>query len=132
MFQKESGSVLLYYFSPSELIAHADAAIQKITETLNVFYASADNLYVIWYHDTRLDEYISSNYPDLWSEYLSLIEKFKKSGCGEFINDSSKEMELVDRCSAYYGSGGFLSTSCSENGNPVMIQDISTRSAFSY
>ncbi len=125
----KSKAVLLYYFSSSELLSHGKTALRKISDTLDIFLASKSNLSIIWYHDPKLDDYLKSDAPDIWQGYIALEKKFVDSASGILIKDPSKEESLIEECTAYYGSGGFLANSCVNAGKPVMIQDLSTTSA---
>ena len=127
--ENNSKAVILYYFSSSELLSHGKNAIKKISDTLDIFLSSADKISVIWYHNPGLDDYLKSDSPEIWKAYLELEKRFADSAIGILEKDCSKEDQLVDKCSAYYGSGGYLATSCSNAGKPVMIQDISSRSS---
>lgn len=129
MSELKKKKILLYYFSSTEFLSHKEHALQKIKETLDVFISSKDNISVIWYHDPFLDDYLCSEIPELFEEYLNLEKNFKNSGCGIYVNDSSLENSLVAECDAYYGSGGYLATCCADAKKPVMIHDISARFA---
>ena len=124
--------ILLYYFSSSELLAHKTNSIKKINETLDIFLQSKDKISILWYHNPQLDEYIKERSPEIWNEYLALEDRFQDCNIGTIIKDSSKEDSLVEVCDAYYGSGGYLATSCANSKKPVMIQDISTTSCLSW
>ncbi len=132
MSDKKSKTVLLYYFSSSELLSHGENALKKISDTLDTFLNSKASLFIIWYHNPRLDDHLKSDAPAVWQSYLALQEKFLKSDIGILINDPSEEESLIEQCTAYYGSGGYLATSCSTARKPVMIQDISTKSSLTY
>ena len=128
MSENNPKSIILYYFSSSELLSHKEHALEKISETLDTFIQNKDKISVIWYHNPHLDEILNSKIPDIYQKYLNLENLFEKNNLGVLIKDSDKEDSIISQCNAYYGSGGYLATSCSNAGLPVMIQDISTMS----
>ncbi len=96
-----------------------------MNEVIDIFAAAKDDINVMWYHDPRLDSYLESDASEIFDKYKALIRRFEESGCGVYCSSLEEEDNLVARCTAYYGSGGYLATGCVDAGKPVMIWEVS-------
>ncbi len=115
--------VILYNTSVIALLEHREKMIIKIKEVFHSFYESREEVVLLWRPHPLIKATIESMQPQLWKEYESLVEEYKKAGWGIYDDtpDLDRALGITD---AYYGDKSSLVRLCEEKGIPVMLQKI--------
>lgn len=115
--------VILFNTSIGALLHHKRQAIKKIESVFDVFKENSKEIALIWRPHPLIKATISSMNPDLWNEYKTIEDNFKKEGWG--IYDESSDLNRAIAISdVYYGDSSSVVQLCQKVGMPVMIQKI--------
>lgn len=117
--------ILLYYVSPSSIIAYGDRAISKIESCLKIFMDNSDKLKIVWCINETFNAYLRDNMPHVYDKYDKIIENCDRSKISIVNIESSKEAQnIANTATAFYGDGGLIATKCIIRHIPVMIQNV--------
>ena len=105
------------------LIEYREQAINKIKYALSIFEANKDAITLIWSPHPKLQEFTQQECPDIWNEFVKIVDEYKVAGWGEFEQEKSSR-ELAQLADAYYGDSQRLALEFQLVGKPVMIQDV--------
>ena len=115
--------VILYNTSVGALLEHSEKMIEKMKEVFHSFYESREEVALLWRPHPLIKATIESMRPQLWKEYESLVEEYKKAGWGIYDDtpDLDRALGITD---AYFGDPSSLVKLCEEKGIPVMLQKV--------
>ena len=68
--------------------------------------------------------WVCSTRPQLYEQYLEIVEKYKREGFGIYDDSSDMDRALV-LADAYYGDQSSLVVLCNAIHKPIMIQNVS-------
>ena len=126
ILQKPDGSrkkVILYNTSVNALLRYKEQMLEKMKAVFGTFKKNLEDVALLWRPHPLIKATIESMYPQLWTEYERMVEKYREEGWG--IYDDSVELNRALVLSdAYYGDGSSLVPLCQEVGKPVMIQNV--------
>lgn len=119
----EGKKVILYHTSVSDIAVYGIKAIDKIKKVLEVFSQNRDVMTPIWHAHPRTRSVLEKNYPKLWKDYKTVLEKFLTDDYGiyEDTEDHSRSVAIAD---AYYGDRDRIMHDFMETGRPVMIANM--------
>lgn len=119
--------VVLYNTGVSALLEQREKMLEKIKNSLQIFYDNREEIALLWRPHPLIKATISSMVPDLWTEYEKIVEDYKHAGWGIYDDtaDLNRAIALAD---AYYGDTSSLVQLCREKGMPVMVQQFSESS----
>lgn len=124
--QRPDGSrkkVILYTTSASVLYTQREQGIEKMKEVFRLFREEQEEITMLWRPDTKAEDFLRESRPEVWQEYLKLVQEYKETGWG--IYDDSEDLErAVCFCDACYGDGGRAANMCHVAGKPLMIQNV--------
>ena len=124
--QRPDGSrkkVILYVTSASVLYSHGEQGIEKMKEVFRLFREEQEEITMLWRPDAKAEDFLRESRPEIWQEYLKLVQEYKDTGWG--IYDDSQDLErAVHFCDACYGDGGRATNMCHVAGKPLMIQNV--------
>lgn len=110
---------LLVYIGTSELFTDGEMLITKLSECLEEFERSKQNVSVLWCGDSTVLDNLRSIDARLADRFERLIQRFEISGTGEYHVDVT-EKSVMD-CDAFYGTPGYIMNLCVQNNIPVML-----------
>lgn len=127
--QRPDGSrkkVILYSTSASVLYTQGEQGIEKMKEVFRLFREEQEEITMLWRPDVKAEDFLKESRPEIWQEYLKLLQEYKETGWG--IYDDSPELErAIDFCDACYGDGGRAANMCHVAGKPLMIQNVTVK-----
>lgn len=120
---KKRKKQIVYGNNACFLIEYREQAINKIKYALSIFEANKDDITLIWSPHPRLQEFTEQECPDIWNDFVKIVDEYKAAGWGQFEQEKSSK-ELVQLADAYYGDSQRLALEFQLVGKPVMIQDV--------
>ncbi len=141
MAEKDKPTIL-YFVDFSVLYSNAEKMLAKISDVLRVFAENRDSVTVLWHQDPVMMKNLPVMKPQLWERYQELVRQFEADGIGIYDDTSAEDEEYfqkirenypgpaptpgeqraIERCSAFYGDGGYLANCFRNVGKPVMLQ----------
>ncbi len=126
VLEKSDGSwkkVILYNTSVSALLRHEEKMLEKMRSVLQTFYENRDEVALLWRPHPLIKATIESMRPQLWMDYLEIVDEYREQGWGIYDDSSDLDRALV-MSDAYYGDPSSLVELCRNAGMPVMIQNV--------
>lgn len=113
--------VVLYNTGVSALLEHRENMLEKMRNSLHIFYENREQIALLWRPHPLIQATIASMLPGLWTEYEKLLEEYRQAGWGIYDDtaDLNRAIALAD---AYYGDGSSLVQLCQKKGITVMVQ----------
>lgn len=129
LIYKEDGSkrkVILYNTSISALLQNAEAMLDKIENTLQLFERQKEKVVLLWRPHPLLASTIESMRPELSKRYCEIVEKYIKVAWG--IYDDSPDLDrAIVLADAYYGDQSSVVKLYQITEKPIMIQNVDCR-----
>ena len=132
LMTKADGShkkVILYNTSVSALLQEGDKMIAKIRDVLRVFYASREDVTLLWRPHPLIQATIESMRPQLWEEYREVVDSYVLQGWGIYDDTADLDRAII-LSDAYYGDHSSVVQLCQKVGLPVMIQNVDVLQSF--
>ena len=127
--QRPDGSrkkAILYSTSASVLYTQGEQGIEKMKEVFRLFREEQEEITMLWRPDAKAEDFLKESRPEVWQEYLKLVQEYQETGWG--IYDDSQDLErAIDFCDACYGDGGRAANMCHVAGKPLMIQNVTVK-----
>ena len=126
IIQRPDGSrkkVILYNTSIDALLKNSDRMTAKIKNVLMFFKEKQDEAALLWRPHPLIKATIESMRPDLWQEYNTIVEQYRKDEWGIYDDTSDMDRAIVIS-DAYYGDASSLVQLYKKTGKPVMIQNV--------
>lgn len=124
LLQEHVGQKTIVYYVTINMIArHAQAAIDKIRRSLEIFEAAGDGICCIFEPQANLEGNIGELDEALQSEYQNIVAEVKSMK--NVIYDCEGTALLhMDKWNAYYGEQGAIVHRCKALKIPIMIENI--------
>lgn len=122
---KEDGNrkrILLYSIGGSGFVERGIRAAEKLKSVLELVKENSEEIAFVWYANLEMETTLKTSYPDLWKDYVQIMEEYRKQAWGIYVENPDWEM-LVAIGDAYYGDGCALSQKMVMAEKPVMIQN---------
>lgn len=122
---KEDGSrkrILLYSIGGSGFVERGTKAAEKLKSVLELVKENSEEIAFVWYANPEMETTLKIPYPDLWQDYIQIVENYQNQGWGIYTENTDMEM-LTSIGDAYYGDGCALSQKMVMAEKPVMIQN---------
>lgn len=113
---------ILFAINSSSFIDYKEKAIQKLKNVLNIFKESREDICLLWFWDTAMETTFQTTYPNLWTEYQGVVERFKEENWGIYVKDIDSKLAVL-LSDAYYGDGCKVSQAMVMAQKPVMLQN---------
>lgn len=114
--------LILYNTSVSAILNHEQKMLVKIRDVLKLFSEVAEDVILLWRPHPLTEATLKSMHPELYGEYMEIVEGYKAAGWG--IYDDSPDMDRALVVSdAYYGDPSSLVWLYKATGKPIMIQN---------
>lgn len=126
VIQKPDGSrkkIILYNTGVDALLKHSDKMLGKIKDVLQIFKENQDEVALLWRPHPLIKATIESMRPELWLEYITIVEQYREEGWGIYDDTADMDRAIV-LSDAYYGDGSSLVQLYQKTGKPVMIQNV--------
>lgn len=117
--------VILYNTTVATIINRGELLLNKINDVLETFYKWKDNVVLLWRPHPLIEETIKSIRPELYDEYMNIVEKYKNGAWGIF-DDTTLLDRAIMICDAYYGDGGSVMQIAKEQKKRILIQNVKT------
>lgn len=114
---------IAFYASISDIYVHGEKTFDKLQKCIDEFAKCKDAIEIYWGLDDKVEDYHDFLNDELSKQLGMLIERFKTDANG-IIWSAQELTESVEKCDAYYGSGGILANYCQRRKIPVMIWNI--------
>ncbi len=115
--------IVLYNTGIAYMAQYGEKVIDKISNSLDVFKESKDDITLIWYANPHLMRTLKKVDLRLRDKYNKVVEKYKSEAWGIF-DDSHDYSDIVNLCDAYYGDPGNIPHVFRDMKKPAMIQAI--------
>ncbi len=115
--------ILVVQMNPAYIIYNGRKAIDKLRMVLTEIKKDSNSVISIFAPNSteeQMIEILKRSYPDILSEYQSLIEEIRYDKSMILDEDKYIEMNCLDIADAYYGTTGVLGHRCMLNQVPVM------------
>ena len=87
------------------------------------FEEQQEEVTLLWRPHPLIRTTIETMRPELWKEYVQIVEKYRKEGWG--IYDDTADMDrAVILSDAYYGDPSSIVQIYQDTGKPVIIQNV--------
>lgn len=124
----ETEKTIMYYIGDGLLIKHSKECIQKLTCNLKIIRENNPNIRLILTYDKTLFSNLKILRPEIVTQIEDLIKQYQNTdNCEVYIRNADntiyKDKQVVQRCDAYYGDVGALTSMFMVANKPVMIQN---------
>lgn len=116
--------VVLYNTSISAFLKESDRMLHKMEQVFEIFKRQKDEIALLWRPHPLMEATVCSTRPQLYEQYLEIVEKYKREGFGIYDDSSDMDRALV-LADAYYGDQSSLVILCNAIHKPIMIQNVS-------
>lgn len=118
--------VVLYNTGVSALLEHREKMLEKMRNSLHIFYENREQIALLWRPHPLIQATIASMLPGLWTEYEKLLEEYRQAGWGIYDDtaDLNRAIALAD---AYYGDMSSVVMLFKQVKKPVLRQDVSCK-----
>ena len=126
LIQKKDGTkkkVIFYNTSLTAFLKQSEEMLKKINHVLKTFKENQEEIVLLWRPHPLMEETISSMRPDLWKEYETIINTYRKEGWGIY-DDSADLNRAITISDGYYGDGSSVVELYKKTGKPIMIQNV--------
>ena len=97
--------------------------VPKVAQwVLEIFKENKDEICLLWYWDTTMDEALKTNYPSLWEQVQEIVKNYKEQNWGIYVTEAKRE-EMIRLSAAYYGDGSGIAQEMVMAEKPVMLQN---------
>lgn len=115
--------IIFYNTSINALLAQDDKMLEKMKSVFQTFEEQQEEVTLLWRPHPLIRTTIETMRPELWKEYVQIVEKYRKEGWG--IYDDTADMDrAVILSDAYYGDPSSIVQIYQDTGKPVMIQNV--------
>lgn len=115
--------VIFYNTGLTAFLQNSEPYLKKMKDVFRVFWEERNDVALLWRPHPLFANTVKSMRPQLWAEYESLEEEYRRGGWGIY-DDSADLNRAIAVCDAYYGDGSSVVQLCQEAGKAVMIQDV--------
>lgn len=115
--------VIAFSVSISDVLCDTEKLINKLDNIIGTFKESKDRVAVLWIQNKLFNELCQKLDTDMRMRIQEKIAELVDSSIGEFV-EVNDETELIEKCDAYYGCGGYLAHDFRNNSKPVMIYNL--------
>ena len=126
MIQRPDGTwkkIIFYNTSINALLAQDDKMLEKMKSVFQTFEEQQEEVTLLWRPHPLIRTTIETMRPELWKEYVQIVEKYRKEGWG--IYDDTADMDrAVILSDAYYGDPSSIVQIYQDTGKPVIIQNV--------
>lgn len=113
--------IVFYNTTLGAVLKHTDTYMGKLKSVLGVFRQEED-VVLLWRPHPLLATTIKSMRPDLYSEYMEIVGRYREENWG--IYDESADIDrAIVLSDAYYGDMSSVVELYKVTGKPIMIQD---------
>ncbi|MCR5099520.1 MAG: LicD family protein [Lachnospiraceae bacterium] len=121
--EKSGMKSIFYYTDVCPFLAEGDVALDKLRRNLEIFKESKDDIRLIWHPFDDIEDYLKERVPEVYDQYMSIVNEFLDQGWGVYDKTADGESVLAD-CVAYYGDPSPYVYQAQLDKKPVMIADI--------
>lgn len=118
--------VVLYNTSVDAFVKSDGRMVAKIQTALKTFYENKADVTLLWRPHPLMEQTISSMMPEVWNEYICIVNEYRESDWGIY-DDSSDMNRAILISDAYYGDRSSLVQLCQKVEMPVMIQNVNIK-----
>lgn len=115
--------VILYNTTVDGLLKNDEEMLQKIKDSLDIFYKNKEEIALLWRPHPLIRATIQSMRPELLEEYDDIVENYKKDGWGIY-DDTAELNRAIIISDAYYGDWSSLVELYRHTEKPIMIQSV--------
>lgn len=115
--------VILYHTGISAWIECKEKMACKLRDVLKIFYENRDDVCLIWYPHKMTEEILKEKLPDVYCEYMKIVDEYKNEEWGIFCVNEDED-KVVSLCDAYYGDSAPIVRKFRNKHRPVMIQGV--------
>lgn len=119
----ERKKVILYNISINDLLLNNEKMLLKIRNVLAVFKDKQDEVALWWRPHPLIQSTLKAMRPELWDEYMQIVEQYRKEGWGIF-DDTADLNRAIQMTDAYYGDWSSVVWVYQKTNKLVMIQDV--------
>ena len=114
---------LLYYTSPSTILEYKENYIDKLKYCFNIFRENRDAIDVIWYLDSNSLSIIKNFDEELHDKIIEIRNEHISDGI-TVVSGEMADIELIEKCAAYYGDPSHVAKDFWVKKKPVMISNV--------
>ena len=119
----ENKKVIFYNTTIDTFLRNSNQYLQKLRSVFE-FFENCDSAIIIWRPHPLLEQTISTMQPELYSEWVNLLNYFKTKNFGIF-DDTSDMYQAISVSDGYYGDLiSSVQTIYQLTGKPILIQDM--------
>ena len=114
---------IFYNTSVLSMLNGAQKMLQKIRDTLAIFYEERNNVVLIWRPHPLMENTLRALSPELLEEYRDIVEGYRAGGWGIYDDLPNADAAMI-LSTAYYGDNSSLVQLYHSLDKPVMVQNI--------
>lgn len=115
--------IVFYNTTLTAFLKNKDIMLQKIRDCLDFFKKETADIALLWRPHPLMEATIKSMHPELWTEYQSIVENYRKEQWGIY-DDTSDLNRAILLSDCYYGDPSSVVQLYKETGKPIMIQNV--------
>lgn len=119
----EGKKTILYHTCVSDIVSYGKAYFKKLRNVIDTFKSNRDNIALIWYAHHETNRILEGRYPELWSEYIEIVNDYLEDEVGIY-EDKEDYWKAAAISDAYYGDRDAIMNDFRRMKKPVMIQAI--------
>ena len=119
----EGKKVILFHTNVSDIVLSDHKYIEKLKRVLGLFNEHTENMTVIWQAHSDTRNTLERNYPELWKEYQSVLNRFLEEDYGIY-DDTEDYVHSIQIADAYYGDRDKILFDFARTGRPLMIMNV--------
>lgn len=119
----EGKKVILFHTNVSDMVMFGHKYIEKLKRILGVFSEYTENMTVIWQAHSDTRNTLERNYPELWQEYESVLNRYLEEDYGIY-DDTGDYIHSIQIADAYYGDRDRIMFEFAKTGRPLMIMNV--------
>lgn len=126
IYKQPDGSrkkIILYNTGVIALLRNNEKMLGKMRDVLEIFKERRDDVALLWRPHPLIQATISSNRPQLWREYESIVEEYRRAGWGIYDDSADLDRAIV-LSDGYYGDESSLVELYRKMEKPILIQNV--------
>lgn len=86
--------MVLYNTSISAFLKESDRMLHKMEQVFEIFKRQKDEIALLWRPHPLMEATVCSTRPQLYEQYLEIVEKYKREGFGIYDDSSDMDQDL--------------------------------------
>lgn len=117
-----SKKTILMSTSANGLLEYKHHMITKLERVLDTFAGYKDDIVLLWYWESEIEQVVCEINPDIWNEFIDMLSRITMDN---FIPIGDENVaDAIALCDGYYGDAGLVAQKCRNAGKPVMLLNV--------